>query len=132
MTRIRLVLMVAAILAGLAAIPRSSEAANCTLNWTGQAGTTNWETAGNWDRGRVPIPMDTVCIPAGATVVHGTGTESISSLQATGQLTISGSELDLTSTTDVSTATNLTLTNGGILGGAGQIDLSGTNNVWSG
>src|SRR5262245_40033506 len=131
MTRIRLVLMVAAILAGLAAIPRSSEAANCTLNWTGGGADNNWATKDNWDRGRVPIPADVVCIKAGFTVVRSAGTESIATLQADGQLTLSGGELDLTSTTDVSTATNLTLS-GGTLGGAAQIDLSGTSNVWSG
>jgi hypothetical protein len=123
--------MVAAILAGLAAIPRSSEAANCTLHWTGQGGNTNWATPGNWDRGRIPIPADVVCIAAGFTVVHSAGTDSIATLQADGQLTISGGELDLTSTTDVSTATNLTLS-GGTLGGTARIDLSGANNVWSG
>jgi hypothetical protein len=130
MTRLRLVLLVTAILAGLAAIPRSSVAATCTLHWVGPAGG-NWGTTANWDRGRVPDATDTVCIPAGATVTHSTGSDSISSLQADGQLTISGGTLNLTSTADISTATNLTLSNG-TLGGAGRIDLSGTNNVWSG
>jgi hypothetical protein len=65
-------------------------------------------------------------------VTHSSGDDDIAFLVADGQLTLSGGELDLTGTSEPSTATDFTLTGSGVVGGAGQLNLSGASNFWSG
>ena len=54
-------------LVALATAPAAS-APTCSATWTGEAGTTDWDTASNWSPAGVPSGAD-VCITANATVV---------------------------------------------------------------
>jgi uncharacterized repeat protein (TIGR03803 family) len=84
------------------------------VTFTGKAGTTDWNTAGNWDLGRVPSTTDDVTIPASQTVTNkpfaALGTGAINSLTLYGTLTIDTSGLSLQSSSAPSTINNLTLT----------------------
>jgi hypothetical protein len=123
-----------ALLAALVGMQGSSRAATCTINFDGGPGGTGtaWSVAANWDTDVLPGAADHACIPAGFAVDHSTGTDTISSLDATqGTLTLSGGTLNLTSTTPGdSVAAGFTMTFG-TLGGAGLLQLSGTN-TWTG
>src|SRR5205823_4168769 len=95
------VVAVALAAAGVVAA-RAGAAPACTISWDGGGGTPAWGTADNWSGNVLPGAGDTVCIPATAAVVHGTGNDSVQSIQVAGALTLSGGTLTLTSTTDAS------------------------------
>jgi hypothetical protein len=99
----------------------------CTDSWTGDAGSLDWGTAGNWSKNHTPAAGDVACIFGGEhepSVTYVSGTSGVSQFVATRPVTISGGELDLSAKTLVSEATNLTLS-GGIVGGQGQLILHG-------
>src|SRR5688572_10159992 len=80
--------MVLASVAALSATILASSAPACTRSWDGGAGTTDWNTAENWDgtgEGQLPVATDHACIPAGANVDHGSGTTAIETLQSEGE-----------------------------------------------
>jgi 6-phosphogluconolactonase len=85
-----------------------------TKTFTGGAGTTDWNTPGNWNPKGVPGATDDVTIPSGQTVTNkpfaALGTGFINSLTLLGTLTITSSGLNLQSATASSSINNLTLT----------------------
>ena len=120
-------------LAGAARLGSAAAAPACTITWDGGAvpASTAWATAANWSGDVLPGAADHVCIPAGATVVHSTGTTSILSLQSQGALTLSGGTLSLTDTTvgNESNAVSIVQSNG-TLGGAATLIVS-SSYQWS-
>ena len=62
----------------LATAPPAS-ALTCSASWTGDAGTTDWNTATNWSPAAVPTGTN-VCITADATVVDSNVSPSVSGL----------------------------------------------------
>jgi hypothetical protein len=98
-----------------------------TITWVGNSSTEpdSWHTASNWDLNRVPQAGDHVCIPDVADtdgITFSTGTTSIASLESTEHLTVSAGTLELTSTTQGSKTSKLTLS-GGTLSGAGNLTI---------
>jgi hypothetical protein len=65
----------------------------CTFN--GGAGTSAWETAGNWNCGHIPTSSDTVIIPDGQSVEFSTGSVTTGGITVNtlGTLTITGGAL---------------------------------------
>ena len=120
-------------LAGAARLGSAAAAPACTITWDGGAvpASTAWATAANWSGDTLPGAADHVCIPAGATVVHSTGTTSILSLQSQGALTLSGGTLSLTDTTvgNESNAVSI-VQSGGTLDGAATLIVS-SSYQWS-
>ncbi len=102
-------------------------AAECTIKWTGAAGTSSWHDALNWDLGRVPDGTDVVCIPDGVYVIYTAGSSTVTQLQVDGSLTLVGGSL---SVADDSLAHELVLA-GGTLIGTAEMSVTGTFN-WTG
>jgi hypothetical protein len=65
-----------------------------TVHWSA-AGSGDWNTAANWDAGRVPGAADDVVInaPGNITVTHSGGDHTVHSLQSTDALVLSGGSL---------------------------------------
>ncbi len=65
-----------------------------TVHWSA-AGSGDWNTAANWDAGRVPGSADDVVIsaPGNVTVTHSGGDHTVHSLQSTDALVLSGGSL---------------------------------------
>ncbi len=108
-------------------------AATVTNNWAnGVSG--NWSTAANWSRGHVPNALEDAFInPTGVQgVTLSSGAQTPRSLQMMGDdtLFISGGSLSLGQSSTVGNAASLVLT-GGVLGGAGPLDVYGAFN-WNG
>ncbi|HWL33311.1 MAG TPA: hypothetical protein VNP89_06870, partial [Gaiellaceae bacterium] len=114
--------LAAAFAFGLVSAPAAAPA--CTRTWDGGAGTTVWSTAANWSPDGVPAATDHVCIPAGATVVHSTGSSSVLTIQSAGRLTLSSGTLALTDTGNDSRVADFTQS-GGTLAGAGVLRVEG-------
>jgi hypothetical protein len=114
--------------AGLIAAQQVSAAPACTTTWTA-AGDGSWHTAANWDNG-LPTAGSIVCIPAGHTVTHSTGTTAIADLLADGNLTLSGGTLQITDTANDSRIGTFAQTNG-TLGGAAKVVLT-NGGTWGG
>jgi RHS repeat-associated protein len=126
-----LVAAVAATTLALAALPTSTIAdPTCTDTWTGGAGTEVWQTATNWSTSSVPGSGDVACIGTGVTVQVTGDTNQAGSLRDEGSLAISGGSLELTSSSEASSAAALTLS-GGTLTGSGELDVSGSFS-WTG
>ncbi|MGB3952953.1 MAG: hypothetical protein WBK99_07465, partial [Solirubrobacterales bacterium] len=107
--------------------------APCSITWDGGAVSESWHDAANWDLDRVPEAGDHVCVPAGAApavIRYSSGVSSISSLRASKPVVLTGGELSVTDVTEASSTTDLTI-NGGLLGGAGDITVSGRL-TWTG
>ena len=109
-----------------------------TITWTGGAGTNAWGTAANWDLNREPgtpgNESDDVVIPnvgAAANVTFSANTRTIKTLTAQKPFVLSGGTLNITDTTNGSTAVNFTLSGGGTLSGAATLTVTGTLN-WTG
>ncbi|MCC7077569.1 MAG: IPT/TIG domain-containing protein, partial [Acidimicrobiia bacterium] len=103
--------------------------ADCTITWTGAAGTTSWGTPENWTGSRVPESTDHVCIPSNAPgislpVTHSTGTTAVLSMQAEAPVRLSGGTLTLTDGTHDSFTANLRLEGNGILDGSGDVTVT--------
>src|SRR6266568_2825418 len=130
---IAICVLVPAVIAAVLAFSRPFSATatpTCTRTWTGGAGTTSWSDADNWNPVGLPLSTDHVCIGTGATADHGSGDDSVQTVQSTGTLVLSGGSLSLTDTADASNVTNLTQS-GGTLGGTGALVVSGSFS-WSG
>lgn len=91
-----------------------------TATWTG-AVSSGWDTAGNWSGGMVPVSGDTVMIPQGTT-----NTASLSSA------TLSGDTITLGGVTAAVNFTNVTLSSGTVLDGAGTLNIGDTLTVGAG
>ena len=128
--RLVLALVAAVLAAGAAAGPVVATAAAATCPAGGDTytpttmigGVYDWSTAGNWSTGSLPIAGQAACWSTGTAVtVSATETESVDSIQATGDLDVaSGGTLILTSSVDDSALADLTLEGGGELDGADQ------------
>ncbi|HLJ25142.1 MAG TPA: hypothetical protein VKY85_00370 [Candidatus Angelobacter sp.] len=55
-------LRVVAVLAVAVTGAKMAQAQSCSVEWTGNAGDSQWSTAGNWSTHRVPGPTSDVCI----------------------------------------------------------------------
>ncbi len=99
--------------------------------WTGDAGTDDWDTPGNWSTNSLPGAGDDVTIGAGATVVHSDNdSDSINSLTSSGSLSITGGTLAIAAastvdalTVDQQTNNPATLTVNGSLSVSGLLKL---------
>ncbi len=84
----------------------------------------SWHTPSNWSDNELPQPGDFVVIDrpaADVTVTYSTGTLSISSLQSTEAMVISGGELGIQSTANLTGGLTFS---GGTLSGAGVVSVS--------
>jgi hypothetical protein len=116
--------------------------------WDGGGDGVNWTNPLNWSNDALPGPADDVTINAGATtILLGSGTNSIQSLQSSSALNLTGATLTVSGTTNVtntvsvtgafatlmvngaSEVQNLTQTNGTI-NGAGNLTID-SNWTWS-
>jgi hypothetical protein len=90
------------------------------VNWTGGGDGKSWSDAANWSGGALPDSTSDVMIsaPAGATVTHASGTDSIKSLTASSPLTLSGGTLTVSGTVEVDNTFTLS---GGTLASACRI-----------
>jgi len=137
-------LRVVAVLAVAVTAGNLAQAQSCSVEWTGNAGDSQWSTAGNWSTHRVPGPTSDVCIltangtsgsvdaianpsiavhsihvAQGVGLAFGSETVSIAtSLTSQGYLTMFGTTLSTTSVDMQS----------GTLVGGGTIEGSLTNN----
>jgi hypothetical protein len=96
-----------------------------TVTWNGGNG--DWATASNWSGGQLPGTNDDVVIPAGVTVTHSTGGDTIHRLSGSGTLVLSGGSLTVGAT---GTLGSLSLT-GGSLDGTGALTVTGAF-TWGG
>ncbi|MCA1699252.1 MAG: hypothetical protein LC790_10290, partial [Actinobacteria bacterium] len=123
--------LVVAVAAGLLIGANSVAAPTCTISWDRGAGTDSWHTAANWTGNTLPGAGDVVCLPAaaGGTKVEHNGTSTVASIQAgDGQLDLPlhliGGTLNISGTgANGSTLASLTQSNGGDLGGAGDLSV---------
>lgn len=122
----------------LALVPAGRLAAagtpSCTITWDGGV-SGSWHEPSNWDPDRLPAPGDVVCVPAGATVEHSSGTSSVATVLIDGTLVLGGGTLTVTSAADPSTIVTLEQAPGGTLGGAATVLLTGSGadgSSWSG
>jgi hypothetical protein len=138
----RMFLRVVAVLTVAVAGGKLAHAQGCNVEWTGNAGTDVWGTAGNWSTHQVPGPTSNVCIlkapstgsvdatttPSisvdsiqvghGVGLAFGAGTVSIATaLTSQGYLTLFGTTLS---------ATSVNMESGSLVGG-GTIEGSLTN-----
>ena len=97
---------------------------SCTITWDGGA-SGSWHTPENWNPDRLPAPGDVVCVPAGATVEHSSGTSSVATVLVEGTLLLDGGTLTVTSTADPSTIVSLDQA-AGVLDGAATVLLTGS------
>lgn len=80
--------LVAAVAVGTAAVaPGVRAASSCNVTWTGKAGDSRWNTAGNWSTGKVPGPTSDVCMSPFA-FVTATGSQSVHSLRVLSEMTL--------------------------------------------
>jgi hypothetical protein len=75
--------------AGIALVDTSTAAAalSCTDNWTGNGGTTDWNTGTNWSTG-VPNSSSDACIPGSASVVVPNSAFSVNELTVSSGATL--------------------------------------------
>jgi hypothetical protein len=96
-----------------------------TVTWNGGNG--DWATASNWSGGQLPGSGDDVVIPAGVTLTHSTGGDTIHRISGSGTLIISGGTLTVGATGSLA---SLTLS-GGSLNPSGALTVTG-NFTWGG
>jgi hypothetical protein len=90
-------------------------------NWTGGAGTTDWNTRGNWSDNVVPVFADSVHIPASATFQPALSQNvQVSDVQVEEGATINIGAFDLTSTGNVTVGLTPGITNT-----VGRVNLAG-------
>ena len=121
--RLKIFVVLIGTLVAVVSLPTAAVAAECTDTWVGASEGT-WQTATNWSAGHVPTSSDVACIGSGKTVKVSSGTNKVGIVQSEGTLVISGATLELTTTTEASTVTALTMKSSGILTGAGTLQIS--------
>ena len=94
------------------------------VTWIGGSG--DWDTAANWSTGALPSPSDNVVIPAGPsiTVIHSTGSDTVSGIVSYQQFTLSGGSLAVSNTFLIGTFLNLS--GGTLVGGTVQATNGGS------
>ena len=126
-SRLGLVLGIALVTLALVPVGASAEPL-CTDTWTGPA-EGEWQTAVSWSTGKVPTSVDVVCIGEGATVkVTESGQAGV--VQGKGGVKISGT-LEVVSVLEPSAIGSVQLS-GGVLTGAGTVDVTGSLSVTGG
>lgn len=129
---------------------QTTSVGNCTKTFDNGGGDLKWGTATNWNPDGVPTGTDRACIGSAYSVVHDTGTNSVSTISANGTLTVSGGTLLVTDLGALGstfagalTVSGGTLTfnaaasvaqysqSGGTLGGLGTVTVSSSFS-WSG
>lgn len=97
--------------------------AGVVRTWTAGAGTTSWGTNENWSPAAVPMPLDSVVVPAAAPLFPVlVQNVSIGGVTVENAATISLTNFDLTASGDVTAGTS----SGGITNTTGRLFLSGT------
>ena len=104
-------------------------AAVIVKSWDGGAGTTSWHDGANWNPNQVPQPDDVVQIGSPFTVEYSGGSGEVKRIDVDGRLRLIGGELRLTE--GVSTVAELEQSNAAVLGGAGDLEITGSF-AWSG
>jgi hypothetical protein len=97
------------------------------INWVGPATGGNWSTGANWAGGAVPGKGRDACLGAASVLMDSSllaANQSINSFTGTGSLTIGNVNGPFTIAAP-STITNLTITAGSGLTGAGNLTISG-------
>ena len=115
-----------ALLAGVLSVPAG--AVGCEKKFVGASGG-DWSTAANWEGATLPGPSTVVCWSAGTTVVVSSAGASAGSIEAGGELEITGGKLELAGP-GTSSIVGLHET-GGQLVGPGSLALSGAF-LWAG
>ena len=91
-----------------------------------------WSTGSNWSQNAPPSGIQVACWATGTTVIV-SGAASVDSIQAGGDLSITGGILTLTSTSNQSSVVNLSLEGGGELDGPSGRTLTVSGNFdWGG
>ncbi len=101
----------------------------CTEAWRG-ASEGEWSVAADWSEGRVPGSSDVACIGSGKTVVVYERGNQVGVVQGGGTLVLAAGSLEVSNALEASSLHGLTIT-GGILTGAGTVDVSGSL-TWEG
>jgi hypothetical protein len=124
---LRIGVLVALLAAVLAIGPASASAEPlCTDTWIGPS-EGSWGTAKDWSTGALPTSTEVACIGAGDTISVTEGTTGV--LEAKGTVVIPAGKLEVANALETSNVASLTVS-GGILEGAGTVDVSGSMS-WS-
>jgi len=93
-----------------------------SLVWTAGAGTTDWNTPGNWDRGVAPVPEDSATIPVLASAIYPalTANQGIGRIEVADGAHLDLGAFDLTASKDV-----LAGLSGGITATTGRVLMTG-------
>ena len=93
-----------------------------SLTWTAGAGTTDWNTPGNWDRGVAPVPEDSATIPVLGSAIYPVlvANQGIGRIDVADGATLNLGVFDLTVSEDAIAGLS-----GGILGSTGRVLLTG-------
>jgi len=127
--RIGLVPILVALVFGAVLASPARPAPPCNVTFDGGAGTSSWHDAANWSTDTVPAAGDNVCVPAGSSVEHQTGTSQVRSIGGGGTVRLSGGELAVGEATDAILGSFELV--GGTLTGSGTLSIGGSM-AWSG
>lgn len=96
--------------------------AGVTRTWTAGAGTTDWQTNNNWSPAAVPMPLDSVYVPAAAPLYPVLAQNvAIGGVTVENGATITLNAFDMTASASVKAGTT-----GGIVNTSGRLFLTGT------
>jgi hypothetical protein len=102
--------------------------AGVVRTWTAGAATTSWHTAGNWSPAAVPMPLDSVLVPAAAPLFPAIAANvAIAGVTVENAATISLGAFDMTASANVTAGTT-----GGITNTSGRLFLAGTGKTVEG
>jgi hypothetical protein len=95
-----------------------------TVTWTGAAGDFNWDTAGNWDSGKLPGPADNVFInQTGITITHSNAADAdaVANVYSDSLINVSAGSLSIGGSVDGISGfpSGLTVSGGAVSIGAG-------------
>jgi len=118
---------------GTPAAPQTGAAAftitGTSLTWTAGAGTTDWNTPGNWDRNVAPVAEDSATVPVLASTIYPmfTTDQSIGRIDVADAAQVNVAGFALTASQDA-----LAGISGGIVGTGGRVILTGSAKTTSG
>jgi hypothetical protein len=94
-----------------------------SLTWTAGAGTTEWSTPANWDRGVAPVPEDSATVPVVGSAIYPqlTANQGIGAVIVADGASLNLDVFDLTVSDDAIAGLS-----GGIVSSVGRIILTGT------
>jgi hypothetical protein len=100
-----------------------------SLVWTAGAGTTDWNTPANWDRGVSPVPEDSATVPVLASAIYPvlTANQGIGRIEVADGASVSLGVFDLTASQDV-----LAGLGGGITATTGRVLMTGIGKTTEG